>query len=408
MELKILEQAEIKGKKILLRVAYDITLQKSSDGSFFVPDDARIRATLPTIKYLLEKDCALGIMSWLGRPGGKVVPELSLKPVAIKLEELLENPAKFLNDCRGVEVEQEIQNLAPGEIVMLENTRFHPEEELGDPEFAKALVKGFDLIVYEAFAQAHRVHASTTGILQNLPAVAGFMFAKEIDTLSKLLADPKQPFVVVMGGAKVSDRIEVMQNLLPLADCLLVGGALANTFFASQGKKVGASLVEDVFVNQARGQKKDYQALAKTLLANSKILLPIDLVAARNPDSLDQKIIDLEKGEVISEQWAFYDIGPKTIEAYQSVLHGARTVFWSGPMGLFEKESFALGTKKIAEAIIGSRAISIIAGGDTEMIVSRYGFEGKFTHVSTGGGAALEFLAGKELPVMKYLVLPNN
>lgn len=399
---KTLDQIDIKGKKVLFRVAYDITLARQ-DGQWVVPDDMRIRATLPTLNYLLEQGCSIGILSWLKRPAGKVVEDLRMAPVAKKLSELIGKPVKALRDCVGPAVKAEIAAMNPGEIIMLENVRFHPEEEKGDPEFAKALVQGFDVIVYDAFAQAHRVHASTTGILGRLPRVAGFLFIKEIEYLSRILENPTRPFVVVLGGAKISDRVGVLRNLVGKADTILIGGALANTFLLSQGTNVGKSLVEDVFVDAARGEKQDCLAICRELLATGKVRLPLDLVSAPSPESAEQKIINFDKGEAIAPASAFYDIGPRTIGEYADVLASAKMIFANGPMGLFEKEQFARGTKAVAESMIASGATTVIGGGDTESIVTRYGWEGKFTHVSTGGGASLEFLAGKEFPVMKYL-----
>jgi len=403
--LKTLREADIKGKKILLRVAYDITLQEQN-GKMIVPDDTRIRATIPTIEYLLEQGCSIALLSWLRRPGGKVVEEMRMKPVADKLAELLGQPVKSLPDCAGPDVEKEIHNLKPGEIVMLENVRFHPEEEAGDQNFAKQLVKGFDLIVYDAFAQAHRVHASTTRIVQEIPAVAGLLFQKEIEILSGLLDSPQHPFVALMGGAKISDRVGVMENLIKKADKILIGGALANTFFKAQGLSIGQSLIEDVFVDKARGEKRDYVELCRKLIASAgdKFEFPVDMLAAEMPESQDIRVINLDKGEVVPESWSFYDIGPRTVENFSKTLKAAKMIFANGPMGLFEIEAFAGGTKQLAEAMIASGATTVLGGGDTESIVERYGWQGKFTHVSTGGGASLEFLAGKEFPVMKYLV----
>ncbi len=403
-KLRTLEEVEVRGKKILLRVAYDITLAKKGD-EWIVPDDLRIRATLPTIDYLLKQNCSLGFLSWLKRPGGKVVPELSLKPVAKRLSELLDRPVKMLPDCVGSEVEKEIRNMKPGAVLMLENVRFHPEEEKQDMDFAKALVRGFDLIVFDAFAQAMRLHASTSGILQLLPSVSGFLFVKEMAFLSKMLENPAKPFIALLGGAKISDRVEVIENLLHTADKILIGGALANTFFKSQGRAVGKSLLEDVYVDIAKGEKQDYVQMASKLLKKGEgsIVLPKDLVAAVDENSLSSKIVNLAEGENIPDGWKFLDIGPRTIEYYSTVLGEAKTIFANGPMGLFEKEQFAAGTKKLAEVMIASLGTTVIGGGDTESIVARYGWEGKFTHVSTGGGASLEFLAGHEFPVMKYL-----
>ena len=389
--LKILKEVDVKGKKVLLRVAYDITLEKQA-GEWIVPDDLRINATIPTIQYLLSQGCSLGLLSWLKRPAGKVNLDLSLGPVAKRLGELLGKNVEMLSDCVGKEISKRILALKPGEIVMLENVRFHPEEEKNDPEFARSLTEGFDFIVYDAFAQAHRIHSSTTGILENLPASSGFLFEKEISFLSRLLEDVKHPFVVVLGGAKISDKIETMQNLLEKADSMLIGGALANTFLLAEGHEVGKSLVEDIYVNIAKGEKQDYVALAKEVLdkGREKVKLPVDFFAASSPDSAASKVVNIDQGEEISEDQGFYDIGPRTIELFEEILKSAKTVFMNGPMGFFEREPFALGTKRISEAIIQSGATSIIGGGDTEGIVSRYGWVGKFTHVSTGGGATLE------------------
>lgn len=292
---------------------------------------------------------------------------------------------------------------------MLENVRFHPEEEKQDMDFAKALVRGFNLIVFDAFAQAMRMHASTSGILQLLPSVSGFLFVKEMTFLSKLLENPAKPFIVLLGGAKISDRVEVIENLMTKADKILIGGVLANTFFKSQGRAVGSSLLEDVYVDIAKGEKQDYVQMASELLKKGEglIVLPKDLVAAADENSLSFKIVKLAEGENIPAGWKFLDIGPRTIEYYSTVLREAKTIFANGPMGLFEKEQFAAGTKKLAEVMIANTGTTVIGGGDTESIVARYGWEGKFTHVSTGGGASLEFLAGKEFPVMKYLTSPQ-
>ncbi|MDP3740786.1 MAG: phosphoglycerate kinase [bacterium] len=407
LNLKTLKEVDIKGKKVLLRVAYDITLQKK-DGAWIVPDDLRIRATLPTINYLLEQNCSLGILSWLKRPAGKVDPDLSLSPIAVRLSELLSRPVEMLPDCVGPEVEKRVSNLEPGEIIMLENVRFHPEEEKNDPEFAKQLTAGFDFIVYDAFGQAHRIHSSTTGILEILPSAAGFLFEKEINFLSELLQDAKQPFVVVLGGAKISDKVETMRHLLGLADKMLIGGALANTFMLATGQPVGKSSVEDIYVNVAKGEKKNYVDLAKEILEDSKgkVLLPLDFFAAASPNDEKSSLVNIDQGEKIPSDKGFYDIGPRTINLFEDILKEAKTIFMNGPMGFFEKEIFATGTKKISEAVYQSGAVSIVGGGDTESIVSRYGWEGRFTHVSTGGGASLEFLAGHEFPVMKYLIKP--
>lgn len=403
--LKTLEDIDFSRKKVLLRVAYDITLARDG-GMLVVPTDARIRATIPTIEYLLEKHCSIALLSWLKRPAGKVVDDLRMKPIAARLSELIDRPVVSLPDCVGPEVKNHIANMKPRDIVMLENVRFHPEEERGDNDFARELVEGLQVIVYDAFGQAHRVHSSTTGILQYLPAVAGRLFVREIEHLSNLLDNPSHPFVAVMGGAKISDRIGVMKSLIHKADKVLIGGALANTFLLAEGKPVEKSLVEDIFVDEARGKKQDYLAICRNLMeeAGAKLQLPIDLLAAPDINSEETRVINLDQNEALPKNWGYYDIGPRTAEVYERLLQGAKLVFGNGPMGYFEKPQFAAGTRKVAEAMVASGATTVIGGGDTESMVGRFNLQGKFTHVSTGGGAALEFLAGKEFPVMKYLI----
>lgn len=403
--LKTLEDIDLRGKKVLLRVAYDITLAKVNS-QMIVPTDTRIKATLPTINYLLEQGCSIALLSYLRRPGGKIVEDWRMKPVADKLAELLGCQVTALRDCVGVEVKKAIAEMKAGDVVMLENVRFHPGEESADQEFAKELTSGFDVIVYDAFAQAMRVHASTTGILECLPSVAGRLFETEIKQLSELLENPVHPFIALMGGAKISDRVGAMTNLLKKADYILIGGALANTFFLAQGQPVGKSLVEDIFVDTARGEKKDYLEIARAILkiAGEKIHLPVDMIAAPNSESTDTKIVNLDRGESLPGTWAYFDIGPRTVENYSKILQTGKLIFGNGPMGYFEQAQFANGTRQLAESMISAHAITVIGGGDTESIVGRFGFEGQFTHVSTGGGASLEFLAGKEFPVIKYLI----
>lgn len=416
---KTVRDVDVSGKRILLRVAYDIT-PKEKDGKWVITNDARIRATLPTIEYLLERNCSLVLLSWLKRPGGKVVEQYRMNPVAEKLSELLNRPVKKLDDCVGEEVEKVVKNMKPGEIVMLENVRFHPEEEKEDPLFAKQLANLGDLIVFDAFAQSHRVHSSTTGILKYKEAVAGFLVEKELKVLLNLLTNPKRPFVVILGGAKIYDKLATIINLLNKADVLLIGGALANIFLKAKGVNIENSFLEDVYVNVAKGEKKDYLVLAKDLLEKTNkqkpslnipnlefLKLPIDLVAAEKiEERTPHKIVDLTKGEVIPSGWTFLDIGPKTTAFFRRVIRQAKTVFWNGPMGYFEIDEFAKGTKAVAEAIVESGATSVIGGGDTEKIVKMFKLEGKFSHVSTGGGASLEFLAGRKLPAIE--MLPNK
>jgi phosphoglycerate kinase len=372
-----------------------------------VADDRRITETIPTIKYLLKKKCKIVILSWLKRPGGKVVEKYRMDPVAKALKKILKRPVKKLNDCVGSKVSAELQKLKEGQILMLENVRFYHQEEENSKMFAALLVHGLDLICFDAFGQAHRVHSSTTGITKLLPTYAGFLLEKEIKALTKIVKKPKKPLVIILGGAKISDKINVLQELIKKADKVLIGGGVANVFLKAQRIPIGDSFVEDIFVDKARRKKVNFVKLARKIYKRnkSKIILPVDLVAGNkiNQHALVE-VVDLEKKERINKNWKFLDLGPKTIANYLAEIKKAKTIFWNGPMGVFEIDKFALGTKKIAQAIGRSRATSVVGGGDTEIVVSSYKLEGKISHVSTGGGASLEFLAGKELPALKYII----
>ena len=393
----------------MFRVGYDITLQEK-DGKLVVSNDARIKATLSTLNYLLEKECSVAILSWLARPGGKVVDKYRMDPVAEKLSGLIKKRVKKLDNCVGVKTENAVDNMKPGEIIMLENVRFYPEEEKADEDFAKKLVAPYDLIVFDAFAQAHRVHASTTGIVKYKPTLAGFLLEKELSTLTSLVKNPEHPFVLIIGGAKISNKIGVIDNLLEKVDQVLVGGALVNSFLRYQGIPIGQSLIEDVYVDQAREAKKDASQLAGEILDLDKkshqveVVLPADMLAASEPEQTAEcNVIDLEKDQ-IPDDYLFVDIGPKTQKKYQSIIRQAKTVFWSGPMGVFEVSQFAQGTESIARAVAEVDGTTIVGGGDTEKIVDMFGLAGKFTHVSTGGGAALELLAGQQLPAVQAII----
>ncbi len=407
MKLKSIREAKnLKNKTVLFRVAYDIPLkQKGKD--WVVADNRRIVETLPTLNYLLKNKCKVVILSWLKRPGGKVVEKYKMDPVAKALSELIKKPVKKLDDCIGPKVVVEIQNLKPGGIIMLENVRFYHQEEEASKMFAALLVQGIDLIVFDAFAQSHRIHSSTTEITKLVPTYAGFLLEKEINALNKISKNPKKPLVIILGGAKISDKVATLEHLIKKADKVLIGGGVANVFLKATGVKIGRSYVEDVFVDKAKRKKINFIKFAgKQYKRNKdKIILPIDLLAGNkiNENALVEHI-DFEDKEKINTNWLFLDIGPKTIANYLVEIKKAKTIFWNGPMGVFELNKFAFGTKKIAEAIGRSKAISIVGGGDTEMVVSKYGLEGKITHVSTGGGASLEFLGGKELPALKAVI----
>lgn len=388
MRKKTIRDVDVQGKHVLVRVDFNVPLAEGK-----VADDRRIRAALPTIQYLLDHGAVVILMSHLGRPRGKVVPELRMDPVAERLSELLGRPVKKLNDCVGPEVEAAVKAMKPGEVILLENTRFHPEERKNDPEFARKLASLADLFVNDAFGTAHRAHASTVGVARYLPAVAGFLMERELRFLGRALENPERPFVALLGGAKISDKIGVIRNLLSRVDTLLIGGGMANTFFKAQGYEVGDSLVEEDAVDTAR-----------TLLAEAgdKLVLPVDVVIAEeiSPDA-EPRVMKV--GNVPSG-WRILDIGPETVELFKGKLRDARTVVWNGPMGVFEVEPFAKATFAIAQALAELEgATVIVGGGDSAAAVEKAGVADRITHVSTGGGASLEFLEGKELPGVAVL-----
>ena len=383
MRKKTIRDVDVKGKRVLVRVDFNVPL---ADGK--VADDRRIRAALPTIQYLLDHGAAVILMSHLGRPKGKVVPELRMDPVAERLSQLLGQSVRKLDDCIGPEVEAAVRAMKPGDVILLENTRFHPEERKNDPEFARKLASLADLFVNDAFGTAHRAHASTVGVARYLPAVAGFLMERELRFLGQALESPERPFVALLGGAKISDKIGVIRNLLSKVDALLIGGGMANTFFKAQGYKVGDSLVEDEAIDTAKGLLDE---------AGDKLILPVDVVIA-DKVAPDAAVKTIKVGDVPAG-WRILDIGPETVEFFKGKLQGARTVVWNGPMGVFEVEPFAKGTFAIAEALAELEgATVIVGGGDSAAAVEKAGVADRITHVSTGGGASLEFLEGKELP----------
>ncbi len=385
---KTIEDIDLKGKKVLVRVDFNVPLK---DGG--VGDDTRIRAALPTIEYLLKQNAAVILCSHLGRPKGGPDPKYSLKPVADYLAKLLKKPVAFAPDCIGPEAEAAAKALKPGEVLVLENTRFHPEEEKNDMGMAKQLASLAEVFVNDAFGTAHRAHASTEGVTHFLPAVAGYLLEKEIKYLGQAIADPKRPFVAIMGGSKISDKIGVIKNLLTKADSILIGGGMANTFFKAQGYPVADSLVED-----------DSLETAKELLSlgGQKLRLPVDVVLGDRFDA-EAATKTMSVGP-IPEGWRILDIGPETVKAYGKVIDAAGTVVWNGPMGVFEFPKFAVGTFGIAKAIAASKAVSIIGGGDSVAAIQESGLADKITHISTGGGASLEMLEGLDLPGVAALL----
>jgi phosphoglycerate kinase len=372
---------DLNGKRVFMRVDFNVPL---ASGGKEITSDKRIRASLPSIQYALEHGAGLVLASHLGRPKGKRNPEMSLAPAATRLSELLGKPVKMAPDCVGAQVEAMLP--APGEVLLLENLRFHPEEEKNDPEFAKKLAALCDVYVNDAFGSAHRAHASTEGIIQFVPkAAAGLLMEKELEYLTMATRNPPRPCVAILGGAKVSDKIEVIENLMKFVDQLLIGGAMAYTFLKAKGEPIGKSLVED-----------DKLDLAKKLLssAGSKLVLPVDhVVAAELKEGADNQVVDRIPDGMIG-----VDIGPRTMDVYAAAVAGAKMVIWNGPMGVFEKPPFDKGTVALAKAVAESGATSVVGGGDSEKAVKAAGVASKITHVSTGGGASLEFLAGLELP----------
>jgi phosphoglycerate kinase len=372
---------DLTGKRVFMRVDFNVPL---APGGQEITSDKRIKAALPTIKYALDHGCGLVLASHLGRPKGKPNPEMSLKPVAVRLSELLGLPVAFAPDCVGPEVEKMLP--APGQVLLLENLRYHAAEEKNDPAFAKQLARLGDVYVNDAFGTAHRAHASTVGIIEFLkPAAAGLLMEKELEYLEKCTKNPAHPCVGILGGAKVSDKIEVIENLLKFVDRLLIGGAMAYTFMKAQGKPTGKSLVEE-----------DKVELAKEILAHSgdKLMLPVDhVVAAEFAENAPNEVVD-----VIPDGKMGMDIGPKTRAAFAEVLKSAKTIIWNGPMGVFEKKPFDAGTVAVAKAVAESGALSVVGGGDSEKAVKNAGVADKISHISTGGGASLEYLSGITLP----------
>ena len=389
---RTIRDIEVEGKRVLVRVDFNVPLAEGR-----VADDTRIRAALPTINYLLEHGAKVILMSHLGRPKGKVVDGLRLNPVADRLAELLGRPVVKLDDCVGPEVEAAVSKMKPGDVVLLENTRFHPEERANDPAFARKLASLGDIFVNDAFGTAHRAHASTVGVAEYLPAVAGFLMEKELTFLGQALTSPDHPFVVILGGAKISDKIGVIHNLLTKADALLIGGGIANTFLKAKGYEIGQSLVEDESLDVARAMLER---------AGEKMALPVDVVVADRFDAeAISKVVPVDQ---VPRDWRILDIGPETVELFRRKLTGARTVVWNGPMGVFEFPKFAVGTEAIARILAESGATTIIGGGDSAAAVEQAGLADKMTHISTGGGAALEFLEGKELPGVAALLERGN
>lgn len=388
---KIITDVDVDKKKVFVRADFNVPLDENG----IITDDTRIQKTLPTIRYLLDHQAAVILASHLGRPKGKVVEKYSLKPVAVRLSELLGIPVQMAPDCIGVETEAMAGALQPGQVLLLENLRFHGEEEKNDPEFSRKLASLADVGINDAFGCCHRAHASVAGIAAFLPMAAGFLLEKEIRFIGGAVNHPAHPFAAIIGGAKVSDKIEVISNLLPKVDVMIIGGGMANTFLAAQGYGIGKSLVEADKIDLAK------KLIAQAADEGKKLLLPVDVtVAEAFSNDATHKVVP---ADAVPEGWMILDIGTKTQELFARELEPMKLIVWNGPMGVFEMENFAKGTESVARAVAHSQAVSIVGGGDSVSAVNKTGLADQISHISTGGGASLEYLEGKKLPGIESL-----
>ncbi len=383
---KTIEDIEVAGKKVLVRCDFNVPLDENKN----ITDENRLIGALPTIKYLIDHKAKVILCSHLGRPKGEFNPKFSLAPVAKRLSELLGQEVKMADDVIGDSAKALASSLKDGEVMLLENVRFHKEEEKNDPEFAKALASLAEVYVNDAFGTAHRAHASTAGVADYLPAVCGYLIKKEIEIMGKALSNPERPFVAILGGAKVSDKIGVIENLLDKVDYLIIGGGMAYTFLKAKGYEIGTSICEDEKIELATN------IMEKAQQKGVELLLPVETVVAKE-FSADSEPVVVPSDKIPADMMGM-DIGPKTIELFSEVVKKAKTVIWNGPMGVFEFPKFAVGTKAIAKALAETDAVTIIGGGDSAAAVAQLGFADKMTHISTGGGASLEYLEGIELP----------
>lgn len=390
--MKFIDEMNLKGKRVLCRFDFNVPLDNSQN----ITDDTRIRAVLPTINYALDEGASVIMISHLGRPKGKADPKYSLVPVAKRLSRFLGKDVKMLNDCIGAEVKAALEKLVPGDLVLLENLRYHPEEEANDDNFAEELASFGDIYIDDAFGNAHRVHASNVGITKFIKDCgAGFLIKKELNYLKKLLDNPARPFVAIIGGSKVSDKLEALLNLIHRVDKMIIGGGMAFTFLKAQGFEIGKSIFEEHLMDKALAILKEAKELGV------KLYLPIDCVIAEDKNaSAETKIVPIQE---INPNWMGLDIGPATITLFSEALNNAKTIIWNGPMGMFEIDAFGRGTAALVHSVANTYALSIVGGGDTDVAVNKTGEQDKITYISTGGGASLELLEGKELPAVKAL-----
>lgn len=392
MKIKRVDEIELKGKKVFLRVDFNIPLGQDNE----VTDDTRIIYSLPTINYIIQNGGKLIIASHLGRPKGKSDPKFSLLPVAKRLSELLGKDVGLAPDCVGEEVRKRVESLKEGEVLILENLRFHEEEEKNDYEFSKSLASLCEVYINDAFGAAHRAHASVEGITHHVKQIgAGFLMIKEIESLERAIINPERPYISILGGAKIYDKIGVIKNLINKVDALLIGGGMAYTFLKAKGVKVGKSIVEDDKISLSLG------IIEEATKGKTRLVLPSDHIAAEKiKEDAKRKVV---KNEEIPEDWICLDIGPETIKIFSEKIRSAKTIFWNGPMGVFEVEPFSYGSISIAKEIANSKAFSIIGGGDTIAVVNKAGISDRISHISTGGGASLEFIEGRRLPGIEAL-----
>jgi phosphoglycerate kinase len=384
MSFRSIRDADVAGKRVLVRVDFNVPLQ---DGK--ITDDTRIRASLPTIQDLTTRGARVILMSHLGRPKGKPNPEFSLAPAARRLEDLLGHAVSFASDVAGESAQSTVGTLQKGQVALLENVRFEPGEEKNDPELSRRLASLGDLFVNDAFGSAHRAHSSTVGVAELLPSYAGYLLEAELNALGKIATTPEHPYVAIIGGAKVSDKIAVLDNLVKQVDTIVIGGGMANTFLLAEGKPVGNSLAEPDFLDQAR------KVVATAKERGGNVLLPTDVIVATAIDASEGTVKSVAD---VAEADAIFDIGPETAARYADAIAGAKTIFWNGPMGVFERQPFAEGTLAVANAVAASPAFSVVGGGDSVAAIEQAGVADKISHISTGGGASLEFIEGRMLP----------